>query len=433
MTIKFTLGLMLGWSSPYLAQLTAEDSPLPLTTGEASWVASLFNFGRFFGAVIGCVSVHYFGSKRMLMLTGFPLIISWICIIMADSVVWLYAARIACGISMGISFSSFPIYLGEVSHPKIRGGLVALALSGIMFGTVVGNSLGAYVSMSLFSFVSLVPNIAFILLFLWLPESPHYLVRIGRFKDAQKSLARYNPHMNSAIEVESLKEFNKTSGTLTFLDRLREFKLPKNRKSGLIGLALYFFMQFSGLNSVVFYAEMIFASAKLTIVSPATAVIIISGVALVVGWISVYIADKFARKVLMIVSSAGVCVSMIGLGTHFALLDNAFDPNALQWLPMASLIGFQIFLNIGIAIIPSIIVSELFSPNIKSLAVGAATIAMGLYGFAATKCHQPLVEILGEAYAFWINALLMFLCIIFCAIYLPETKGKSLQEIQDTM
>lgn len=95
--IAMSIGLMIGWTSPYLARLTAEDAEPRITDDEASWVVSLFPFGRLFGATAGSIIMEYYGSKRSLLISGIPIMISWICIIFADSAFWLYMSRICAG------------------------------------------------------------------------------------------------------------------------------------------------------------------------------------------------------------------------------------------------------------------------------------------------------------------------------------------------
>lgn len=92
-----SIGLAIGWTSPYLAQLIGEDPPFPITPEQASWIASLLPLGRLFGAVIGSLFVEYLGSKMSVLLTGLPMIFGWICVICANSVTWLYIFRIFSG------------------------------------------------------------------------------------------------------------------------------------------------------------------------------------------------------------------------------------------------------------------------------------------------------------------------------------------------
>lgn len=118
-------GLMNGWTSPYLAQLTSSETeiPLKLTNSEASWVASYFNLGRIVGAFSGAIFLSYIGRKRTIFISSFPLAFGWIFIIVATSVPWLYAARISSGISTGMIWAVLPMYIGEIADPAIRGAL----------------------------------------------------------------------------------------------------------------------------------------------------------------------------------------------------------------------------------------------------------------------------------------------------------------------
>lgn len=118
--ITAEIGVMCVWSSPYLAQLTAPDSPLPLTLNEASWVASLLYVGRLTGAILGSISVSVFGSKKTNLITVFPIAAGWVLTFAADSALMLCIARISLGVGFGFAYSCFALYLGEVASPDIR-------------------------------------------------------------------------------------------------------------------------------------------------------------------------------------------------------------------------------------------------------------------------------------------------------------------------
>ncbi|XP_046739450.1 facilitated trehalose transporter Tret1-like [Diprion similis] len=431
--LLFISGLMIGWTSPYIAKLTAPDSPLPINKAQASWVASLMNFGRLTGAVPGAASVYYFGGKRTLFFITIPMVVGWISVIIANSVVWLYIARFVSGLSMGMCYSSFPLYLGEIASPKIRGSLVTLASCGAPVGMLCGNIIGAYVEMSVFAYICLAPTIVAILLFLWLPESPHHLLRTNQFEKAEKAIARYNPEANVHAEVKSLQSFLTASKSQTFRSKLREFNIPQNRKAGLIIIGLYLFMQLSGLNSVLFYLETILTNGGLTFVPPATMVMIGSGAAISGAVGAIYLAAKCGRRTLLIASCAGTVISLVLMGTHFALLNGGSDPVNLQWLITSSVLMYEVSVHVGLCPVPSIVLSELFAPNIKSMAACIASVSVGLFAFLSSKTYQPLVDMMGEAYVFWMHATFIVIEIIFAWVFLLETKGKSLQEIQDAL
>lgn len=120
------MGMMVAWSSPYIAQLTSPESQIPITMDMASWVVSLINLGRPIGAVSGAVTVNYLGSKRTILITSLPIALCWLFTIVANRVEWLYVARFLGGISMGKTYSCFSLYLGEIADPTIRGALIVL-------------------------------------------------------------------------------------------------------------------------------------------------------------------------------------------------------------------------------------------------------------------------------------------------------------------
>ena len=111
--LSISVGLKIGWTSPYLAQLTKEDSPLHVTDDEATWIVSLLPFGRLFGAMVGYLAMEYYGSKRSLLISGVPIMISWICIIFANSAVWLYVSRLCAGKNLPPSSFPFPFLLAS--------------------------------------------------------------------------------------------------------------------------------------------------------------------------------------------------------------------------------------------------------------------------------------------------------------------------------
>ncbi|XP_046615416.1 facilitated trehalose transporter Tret1-like [Neodiprion virginianus] len=431
--LLFMTGMSGGWTSPFIAKLTAENSSLPITLDEASWVASMLNLGRVVGAVPGPISVYYFGSKRTMVFNGIPCVVGWVSMIIARSVDWLYVGRFVIGLSVGMCYSSFPLYLGEISSPAIRGALVTLASIGLPVGVLTGNTIGAYVSMSVFAWISLVPNIIYIVLFIWLPESPYHLVRTNKIEEAKVSIAKYNPRLDVNVEVRSIQDFINESQSVTLADKFRELNIPENRKAGIIVTLLYFFMQFSGMSSFIFYLEIILTNGGLTVIPPATMVIVASLAGILAGFATIYLADKCGRRTLLIVSSAGTAASMIALGVHYVLLDANFDPASLQWLLILSVIFYEVFLYIGLCPVPNTVLSELFAPNIKSMVACLSGVSLSLFSFVSSKTYQSLLEITSEACVFFLYGAVAITSLVFGLTVMPETKGKSLQEIQDEL
>ncbi|XP_051155994.1 facilitated trehalose transporter Tret1-like [Leptopilina boulardi] len=432
--IVLNSGLVNGWSSPYLAQLTSvdSDSSLKLSDFEASWVASLLNLGRLIGAFTGALIQGFLGRKIVLLFGAIPMAIGWICTIIASSVFWLYISRFFLGIGSGITWGSLSIYLGEIAHPSIRGALISLNINVSSVGVVLGNVMGSYLPMEVFAYISLVPNFLFLALFSLIPETPYHHVQNGHLEKAEESLKWFRRTNEFKKEIQDMLTY---SGTLnmTFLQRLREFRLPGIRKSAIIIILLQLFCVFSMYNVFYSYMEIIIRKAQVTIINPSTIVAILGICPIATNFLSAYLVDKFGRRSLLMTSSIGVTISLLLLGLHFHLLSLNLNIDKLWILPIFSLFLFSISFAYGLGCVPSTLVGELFPPNIKSFAGFASTASAAVFNFCTTRAYQPLIYLIGEKYVFLLCAIVVFLSLPFVYYVLPETKCKSLLEIQNTL
>ncbi|KAL6448943.1 hypothetical protein ACFW04_000585 [Cataglyphis niger] len=424
--LGISIGLSIGWTSPYLAQLVGEDPPFPATHEQASWIASLLPLGRLFGAVIGSLFVEYFGSKMCVLLTGLPMVFGWICVICANSVPWLYIFRIFAGFSMGMVFSCYPLYIGEISAPSIRGALVSVIINALPLGTLFGNIMGPNMSMMYFGIISMILTICYIIIFLFLPRSPHYFVRRNDIERAEKAIQWYFRKTDVRSELEAVEHFVKLTPSVTIRQRLEQIKMRKNRQAFTIIILLFMFMQLSGLNTIVFYMEIIVRKAMVTSIAPSSVVMIVNTVGIIFGWLGAYAIDRCGRRILLATSSCGVIVGMLLLGVHFLLLSHDYNPDDLEWLLILSLLIFMT-LCLGLIPVPCTMLSELFPSNLKSVAGFVASITSAIFAFISTKSYQPLIDIVGEQYVFWMYAMIITICLVYSLTLMPETKGKTLQ------
>ncbi|XP_076619134.1 facilitated trehalose transporter Tret1 [Colletes latitarsis] len=430
--LSISLGLVIGWTSPYIAQLTDKSSSLYLTEHEASWVASLLPLGRLFGACAGSVIVEYFGSKRALLSAGGPLLLGWICILCANSAVWLYVSRFSSGISFGVFFSSFSLYIGEIATPNIRGSLVAMIINGMPFGMLIGNTMGSHISMTWFAIISLILNVMYIGFFLALPRSPYFYVRKDDMEEAKRTIQWYHRKSNVGEELKIIQAFVQSARSTTFLDKLKQVIERRNRRIFIMVMILFIIMQLSGLNTIVFYMEVIVTKAKVTGMRPSD-VVILSGVfGIIVGWVGVYLMDRCGRRLLMAISCISIIIAMILLGLHFLLLDHNYNAKNLEWMTILAMMLYTL-ISIGVAPVPSTMLAELFPSDLKSIAGFMASFTSALFAFISSKTFHPLSVLMSETYVFWMYAILMTLGLIYSVFNVPETKGKTLQEIQEML
>lgn len=133
------------------------------------------------------------------------------------------------------------------------------------------------------------------------------------------------------------------------------------------------------------------------------------------------------------VSGLGVAVALAGLGLHYYLLESHIDPMKIQWLPLSSIVCFVVTYTIGFMSVPNTALSEMFPDGVKSMAACIMSFTSAILGFIAAKAYQPMVDVVGEAYVFWIHGTFAALAIPVALFWMPETKGKSFQEIQNDL
>lgn len=200
-----------------------------------------------------------------------------------------------------------------------------------------------------------------------------------------------------------------------------------------IGVGLICFQNFSGIDAVLFYSETIFKRAGSSLDS-AVATIIIGAVMLFASCISPFFVDSSGRKGLLLISAAGMAVSLTTMGVYFFFdLHNEETMSHYGWLPVTSLVGFILFYCIGFGPLPFTILGEMFSPDIKSMASSFAVSACWIVDFGVTKCFLPLEQYVGNYGNFWIFGAFCVIAFVFTWVFVFETKGLSLDEIQDRL
>ncbi|KAL2740950.1 facilitated trehalose transporter Tret1 [Vespula squamosa] len=426
------LGLLAGWSSPYIEQLLTGKSIMLITTQEASLIVSLLNLGRIFGAFVGVILVNIFGSRKSILICSIPLSFCWIFTIIADRIFWLYLGRICGGISMGISYCCFSLYIGEIADSNIRGALVTIGMVGISCGTLFIFLMAYYLSLRISAVVNLIFNIILMILFIWLPDTPHHLVKNDQDEQAKKSILWYHRNASVDLELSNLKNFVDQCNESTFAS-LKRFKIPQIRKAMIITIMLFFYLQMCGLNTILFYMETIIKSAQVDLIEPSFIVIIVTLFGIMASLISMTLIDRFGRKILMCCSIAMIVIALFGLGTHYQLLEMNVDPKMIQWLPIVSIILFETAAFGGLLPVPSAIVGEIFPPNVKCVAASISSIFASVFALVAAGTYQILVDLITKKYIFWMYSIILITAIPVTIIFLPETKGKTLQEIQDQL
>ena len=426
------LGLIAGWASPNLERFRRDNSSIPLNDDQISWVGSLVDFGFFCGCLPGAISLSYFGSCQSLVNTLVPISLGWIAIIFANSAVWLYIGRLLNGFGVGMTFCIFPIFVGEVSIPETRGSMMFMAQIGFPVGMLIASFLDAVFSMTTASTCYLVFCISLMCVFFKLPESPYHLVRIGKSDSAKSAIDWYRSSAEVEKELESVEKFV-ASNEIGLSKQLIEFKKPQVRTAMYQVVVLLCFMQLCGLDGILFNMESILKRGKFEIFQRSTVVVFINAIAIIPSVISIFLIDRFGRRFLMVLSSTGVCISLLTMIIHFYLIEMDVDVTHFQWLPVISLALYISFIYVGIAPVPNTLMGEMLPSGNKYLCACFLTLIGALVAFYSAKSFQWLIDNVGDTYTYLIYMIFAVSIIPYVLLFMMETKGKGLQEIQEEL
>lgn len=255
----------------------------------------------------------------------------------------------------------------------------------------------------------------------------------NRTEDARESLKwlRGNDYnFNDEINEIQLEHDLMTRNRTTFFAALKK---PATKRALMITLILVFLTQMSGINAVIFYTASIFQEANVPVESSVAAIIV--GIMQVVAtFVATFVVDKLGRRPLLALSSSVMCICNIGLGAYFFLLDhNSAYINYLGWLPISSLCVYIIAFSLGLGPLPWVLVSEIFTTEVKAIASSLSGATSWFIAFLVTKFFSNVRDLVGAGPTFLGFAAFAIVCTVFVLTTVPETKGKSFQEIQATL
>ncbi|XP_043256954.1 facilitated trehalose transporter Tret1-2 homolog [Colletes gigas] len=431
-------GALLGWTSPILPKLTnsTEDNPLGrvITSDESTWIGSLVPVGAMFGCFLAGYMAERWGRKRTLQISVVPSLFGWILIATARVVGQLYAARVMLGISLAFAFTVVPMYCGEIAETSVRGALGSFLQLFITVGMLYSYAIGPQVSYLVFWILCTLWPILFFACFFKMPESPYYLLKTGQKQEALSTLAWLRGKSPASVQKEAdemqaaIEEASKEEASITDL-----FTVKANLKATIYTCLLAAFQQFSGINVVLFYMEGIFKSAG-TSLSTSTATIIVGVVQLLASCVTPVVVDRLGRRMLLVFSGVGEIVTLIALGIYFYMQDYLkTDVTSISFLPVVALVIFISTYSVGWGPLPWSIMGEMLAPKVKSKASGITVCVCWMLAFFITKFSNNLQEAFGNFTLYWVFAAFCVIAVLFTVLVLPETKGKSLQEIQDEL
>ncbi|XP_044267192.1 facilitated trehalose transporter Tret1-like isoform X2 [Tribolium madens] len=382
----------------------------------------------------GFIAERY-GRKISLLLIAIPHIISYITLAVSKTVYLYYFARVLGGIAVGGGYTVLPMYVAEIAEDSNRGTLSVTLNIFWTFGNLIPYVLGPYISIFWFNIIlACVPASFFILFFLIAPESPYFLIGKNKMIQAEKSLLKLRSNNKKVVEneIQYIKsELAKNESQGTFINF---FKTRIYMKGLIISVVLIIAQQLSGISAILYYTQEIFTAAGANGLKPEVSSIIIGVVIFFSSFGTPFVADSLGRRLLLLISLLGISLSLLALGIYFYLKNSTnLDTSAISWLPIACLVVFIVTFNIGIGPLPWTVSSELFPTSVKPYAASLVSFACWTTSFFVTKFFTDMKKSLGEGETFWFFGGCCLVAWLFTFIFVPETKGKSFQEIQEIL
>lgn len=418
-----------GWAAPSLPQLLSKDSHIPTTSSDGAWVAAMSVLGNIPGSLIGGYIVDKIGRKYTILLTSPIYFTTWLIIAFARSLWVLNAGRLCAGMADGLIFTAFPMYMGEISHPNIRGLLGSFIQVSMVLGSLLINIVGSHFNIEHTALImSIVPVLHFIT-FCWMPESPYFLLMTDQGELARKSLQKLHNTEDVTKELirveDAVSKGKNANGKFWHL-----FTVPSNRKAMYIVFGLRCIQQLCGITAIMFYVKIIFKEAK-TDISATMSTIIYFTIQLVLSIVSSALVDKAGRKPLLLMSIVGSAIMLALEGIYFYVeKETTLDTSSVTYLPLIAMLGFCIAFNFGMGTIPTLFLGEFFPTDVKAFALCLIDIFACFLAALTSKCFQFMNDHFGLYSPFFFFTSCCILGLVFILLIVPETKGKTLEDIQ---
>lgn len=404
-----------------------------LNPASMGWVTSCLTVGCIIGVIFAGRLSDLIGRKKVLVIVASLFIIGAVGESLSPNVLLLVLSRVLVGIGIGLETTVAPLYIGEIAPARIRGRLVSFN----QLFNCIGNLVIFCVSAAVISFhaeqwnvdyswrvifmIGVIPSIILIICLRFIPESPRWLVQQGRIDEARASIARLVSDKN-AVE-DQLKTINVFIATEE-KPKISEIFDPRLRRRLMIVTVVPFFMQFTGITAVFYYAPEIFKKAGFGTSAAVQSTILVGG-ALVVGTLlSVWIIDKAGRRPLLLFGSIGMtCL----LGAISVLFTQA-HPNGPALIVL--LLAYVVVWGVSFGTVSYVLPGEMFPTRIRGLASSANTMSQWIFTFVIAQFSPILVDRFGSTITFAGLAVFSLLAFFFCMAYVPETKQKPLEQLE---
>ncbi|XP_044483761.1 sugar transporter ERD6-like 5 [Mangifera indica] len=423
---SYVYGHAVGYSSPAESGIVDD---LGLTTAQYAVFSSILTIGAMLGAVISGRIADFIGRRWAMGISELICIAGWVLMIFAKDATWLDLGRFILGCGIGLTSYCVPIYVAEISPKHVRGAFTALNPLFMGLGQSLAFLFGSIVNWQILAFIGIVPGLIQLPCLFFIPESPRWLANIGKMKEFEDSLQRLRgPDADVAPEAAEIKEYTEY---LTQMSEGGFFNMFQRKYlyTLIVGVGLIVFQRFGGLYAFVFYASTIFEDAGFPSKIGTIAASVVQIVTTVLG---ILLIDKAGRRPMLLISTVGSCFGCFITGSAYLFKDLGAERELTASLALIGVLVYLGLLQLGLGGIPWIIMSEIFPINIKGPAGSLVVLVSWLGSWLVSYTFSYLFD-WSQSGVFFIYGGICALGVLFIAKLVPETKGRTLEEIQESM
>jgi SP family arabinose:H+ symporter-like MFS transporter len=419
-------GLIFGFDTAIVAGATRYmKEQFALNSIQEGWAVSVVLIGCMIGAGLAGPVSDRFGRRRFMLASAVLFLVSAVGCALPRTIAVFVIFRFVGGLGIGSAAVLSPLYIAEVAPARVRGALVSVNQLAIVTGILL-----AYFVNWLFAGtgpdnwrwmygLGAVPSVFFFLLLLRVPESPRWLVKNGREEAARTVLTRADSAEAAAAGLREIRE------TLALEEgSVRELFRPAFRRPLLIAIVLAVFQQITGINAILYYAPRIFEGAGFGRMSAIGQSAIIGVCNMLFTIVAIVLADKVGRRPLLLIATGGMGLSLLLLGAAFKF--PLLPASALLFI----ILLYIAFFASAMGPLVWVVMAEIFPIKVRGSAMGLATLILWFADFLVTLTFPVISDRFHPSTAFWLYAAMCVLDLAFIAVFLPETKGRTLEEIE---
>ena len=431
-------GILFGYDQGVIAgALLGIGKDFNVGTTATEIITSWVTLGALVGALVAGVMADKIGRRPTLLFAGTLFAIGALIEAFSPGTGVLVVGRLVVGFAVGVASVAAPLYAAEMAPSRLRGMFISGYQLGITFGIFLAYLVDEMMNAAdwrLMLGVSAVVGIALVVLILPLPDSPRWYLKAGRKSDARDALVKVagDPEPDATIaelEADAADE-SQASWAVAFSKRWRT---PL-----IIGVGLALFQQITGINAIIYYADKIFDAAGFTSVASQTAATTwaIGAVNVLATLIAVFFVDRLGRKPLLIAGLIGMSLSLTTVGFAFQSLGDishtasSQGPSDAGTITLVALVVYIASFAFSMGPIVWTIINEIYPREVRGRMVSIATAVNWFSAWLVSQFFLTMVDDLGESVTFWLFAALCVVALVFVWLKVPETKDRSLEEIE---